>query len=242
MTRTIRLVGTSVTPLHMGHYTGAANSSLAGQRVLVTAFLVRHKKGLLLFDTGFTPFHTDVLDLYAPVWIRDVREALKHIGTDPSEITMIANCHLHSDHAGGNYRFPGVPIYAQKSEIDAARSAAHHAHLPSALDFSGAQIEEISGELELWPGVRLVPTPGHTVGHQSLVVETDDGGAILTGQAVNSAVEFDRLNYDLTLTERGHVETSAIPAWLVSLARFDAARIYFAHDRSVWLRDAIGRW
>jgi N-acyl homoserine lactone hydrolase len=51
------------------------------------------------------------------------------------------------------------------------------------LDFPGATYEEIGGEAEVWPGIWIIPTPGHTDGHQSLVIKQNDGTVILAGQA-----------------------------------------------------------
>jgi hypothetical protein len=59
------------------------------------------------------------------------------------------------------------------------------------VDFGTAiAAEEIDGEAEVWPGVWIVPTPGHTDGHQSLVVQQSDGTAVLSGQADDIASQF----------------------------------------------------
>ena len=49
------------------------------------------------------------------------------------------------------------------------------------MDFPGATYAEHDGEVEILPGVRLVPAPGHTAGHQIVVVETDEGNVVLGG-------------------------------------------------------------
>jgi N-acyl homoserine lactone hydrolase len=49
------------------------------------------------------------------------------------------------------------------------------------VDFPGATYVEHDGEAEILPGVRLLPAPGHTAGHQIVVVETDEGPVVLGG-------------------------------------------------------------
>ena len=59
-------------------------------------------------------FEDDVRERYHPRY-RPAREALTESGVDPESITAIVNCHMHSDHAGGNHEFPGVTIYVSRS-------------------------------------------------------------------------------------------------------------------------------
>lgn len=106
--------------------------------------------------------------------------------------------------------------------------------MPDWVDFPGATFELLDGEAEMLPNVSLVPTPGHTPGHQSVVVETEKGRVILPGQAAYTADEFAR-------PEEGHV-WGRDAAWdrdryLASLRRLHALnprRVYFSHDAAVW--------
>ena len=77
----------------------------------------------------------------------------------------------------------------------------------------------------LWPGVWIVPTPGHTAGHQSLVVRRCDGSIVLAGQAHDGASGFAA---DELARRPGY------RAFLDRLAEFDPRRVLFAHDNSVW--------
>jgi N-acyl homoserine lactone hydrolase len=122
--------------------------------------------------------------------IRPIRTVLAANGIQPEDIRMIANCHFHSDHSGGNFEFPGVPIFVQRAELARLRATPDYTHAPSVADFPGAALEEIDGEAAPLPGVRIVPTPGHSPGHQSLVVETKEGRVILGGQAFNCSSDY----------------------------------------------------
>ncbi|MBH5336478.1 N-acyl homoserine lactonase family protein [Streptomyces pactum] len=199
----------------------------------VLAYLVRHPDGLLLFDTGIGAADPETEAHYRPCR-RPLPEALAAAGVTPADIDLVVNCHLHFDHCGGNPLFPGTPIVAQTAELAAARGGGHT--FEELIDFPGVRYEEVSGEAELWPGIRVVPTPGHTDGHQSLVVRRDDGIAlVLAGQAHDTAAEY---GYALLARRAaGEGVEPPLPAyrpWLDRLAAFDPRRVLFAHDASVW--------
>jgi N-acyl homoserine lactone hydrolase len=95
-------------------------------------------------------------------------------------VAIVVNTHLHFDHCGGNRLFPAVPIHVQRRELADARTQADYT-IREWVDFPGATYVEHDGEAEILPGVRLVPAPGHTEGHQIVVVETDEGPVVLGG-------------------------------------------------------------
>src|SRR6266542_2312386 len=161
-----------VVALPMGEFTFAADEPYAGQTGVAVAYAVRHPRGIFLFDTGFG-FGNDELDTYYEVRARAVPEVLGDAGIDTGEITAIANCHLHADHSGQNLLFPGVPIYVQPAEWQAAHRPDYT--ILEWVDFPGATYREVAGDHEVQPGIRIFATPGHSPGHQSLVVDTPDG-------------------------------------------------------------------
>jgi N-acyl homoserine lactone hydrolase len=105
--------------------------------------------------------------------------------------------------------------------------------LPELLD--GGRFEELAGESEVLPGVFLIPTPGHTSGHQSLVVRQRDGTVILAGQSHDIASEYaaDRLSWRAHRDAHGQ-PLPDVPAWMDLLQSFDPRVVYFAHDHSIW--------
>src|SRR5439155_511751 len=98
-----------------------ADGPFANERIVVTAFLVEHAKGVFLFDTGFSPEPKKLVDRFRPVYMRRIDEALRAAGRSIADIAAIANCHFHPDHPGGNHHFAGVPIFVQKDKLDPAR-------------------------------------------------------------------------------------------------------------------------
>jgi N-acyl homoserine lactone hydrolase len=225
-----------IQPIHTGHYTMPADGRFPGERVVVTAFVIEHSRGLFLFDTGFSPEPRKMVDRYRPVEMRPMEEALRAAGHRIAEVDLIANCHFHADHAGGNRHFPGVPIFVQKQEVAHARSDADYTYLPHVADFANAKLEEIAGEAEPWPGIRIVPTPGHSPGHQSLVVETKAGRVVLAGQALSFSSDYARHRYSHELALAGEPH-GAYPDWIARFQELDPWRVYFAHDRAVWQKD-----
>jgi N-acyl homoserine lactone hydrolase len=219
--------------LHLGHFTMPADSRLPGARIVVSAFLIRHPRGLFLFDTGIGEGHQRIEELYRPER-RSLDEALAAAGAAVSDIRCIANCHLHFDHSGGNHRFARVPIFAQAREVAAAREPDYT--LPEkVVDFPGASLELIDGDAEPLAGITVVPTPGHVPGHQSLVVETRQGRVILAGQAMNDASEYARARFawELGAAAREHQE---YPEWVARFGELDPWRVLFAHDLAIWER------
>ena len=198
---------------------------------MVCAYVIGHPRGVFLWDTGIGS-DPEVDALLAPVrW--PVEERLRSIGIQPDEVRVIGNCHLHFDHAGGNAGFPGVPILAQRAEHAAASSDAEYT-LPGIASFPGARYELLDGDAPVWDGVRVVPTPGHTDGHQSLVVDTRQGRVVLAGQAVNTASDYARAHLARELHAAGVATDAAYPPWLDAFEAFDPWRVYFAHDLASW--------
>jgi N-acyl homoserine lactone hydrolase len=107
----------------------------------------------------------------------------------PRDVAVIINTHLHFDHCGGNRLFAGVPIYLQRAEREAAREPGYT--IPEWVEFDGATYVELDGAAEILPGVRVLPTPGHAPGHQSVCVDTDDGLVVVAGDVAYTWEEFD---------------------------------------------------
>ncbi len=226
-----------VTALPLGEFTFGPDDPWPGEAGVVVGYAIRHPAGVFLFDTGFVliePGDPDLDEFYAKYRVkpRSVLEALERAGIDREEITAVANCHLHLDHCGQNELFPNIPIYVQPAELEAARGPDYT--VPRVIDFDGARLEPRPGDHEVAPGIRIFATPGHSPGHQSLVVDTADGPLLLAGQAVYSAGEWAatpgaRYGSD---DRRARHETYAR-----SVARLRALkprRVLFGHDRRGW--------
>ena len=144
---------------------------------------IEHPEGVVLVDTGMIDSRPEVEDLHpTPHPLPD--ELV-------SQVSIVVNTHLHFDHCGGNRLFPGVPIHVQRRELAAARTQDDYT-IRDWVDFPGATYVEHDGEAEILPGVRVLPAPGHTAGHQIVVVETDEGRVVLGGDVGHWFEELER--------------------------------------------------
>jgi N-acyl homoserine lactone hydrolase len=198
----------------------------------VLGYLVRQPSGYFLFDTGIGGGYEDLDAHYRPVR-RSLESALGAFGVTLEDVRWATNCHLHFDHSGGNPQLKGRPIFVQQSELEWARGREDYT-LPELIDHD-ITYESVSGDVELFPGLHLVPTPGHVQGHQSLIIRCTDGTVICAGQSHDNASMFgsDALAYE------AHLDGLAEPLppvseWMETLLSFDPARVVFAHDFSVW--------
>ena len=224
-----------------GDYLAPASSRFAGQRVVAVAYLIRHPDAVLLFDTGFpfdapTTVNEGTDEEPIPTFPRPLDRLLEAQGTSLTHLDLVANCHLHIDHAGGNFRLPPeLPVHVQATELAEARAETDPL-VVDALALERLAYRPIDGEHEILPGITAVPTPGHTAGHQSLVVETDDGAVVLLGQGMPSATDFASAVYALELERGGSDPLPPYPRWLPHILDFALTRVLFAHDLAVWER------
>lgn len=195
-------------------------------------YLLPLDDGLLMLDTGMGS-HPAVDARYRPAR-RPLEQALKGVGVELDDVRHVVNCHLHFDHCGANPLLSRRPIYVQRTELDEARSVERYT-LPWLVDFDGARYVELDGEEQIAPDVWLVPTPGHTRGHQSLVARCADGTVVLAGQCHDHATAYAADQLAWRARREGAAGTlPAPPAWIDRLMDFDPRRIYFAHDQALW--------
>src|SRR3954463_6654155 len=159
---TLNVPATTITPVRV------ADLLAEGERMPVYVHVIDHPEGRVLVDTGLTELHPLVADM-------DPRlKPLSEQDFDLAGIDLVVNTHLHFDHCGGNHLFTGKPIYVQRRELDDARTREDYT-IREWVDPPGVEYVPVDGELELLPGVRLVPAPGHTPGSQVVVVENGGG-------------------------------------------------------------------
>ena len=84
----------------------------------------------------------------------------------------------------------------------------------------------------------MLPTPGHTAGHQSLVVTRPDGTLVVAGQVFDTASGFtDAVSARRAAADGLRPPLPDYPQWLDRVLEFDPRRVVFAHDAAVWTRE-----
>jgi N-acyl homoserine lactone hydrolase len=185
----------------------AATVQAFGGTFPVYVHTIEHPSGLVLVDTGMIDSTPELDEAWGPKPVPLPADLLARVAT-------VVNTHLHFDHCGGNRLFAGVPIHVQARELRDARSEPDYT-LPQWVDFEGAVYVEHDGEAEILPGIRLLPTPGHTEGHQAVLVDSGDGLVVLGGDVAYSFRELGRGDTE----GRRRVLALGAPTWLAHAER-----------------------
>lgn len=158
-----------------------------------------------------------------------VARQLAILDLTPADISCVINTHLHFDHAGGNAHFPHVPILVQNAELEAARAGAITAR---DWDVPGLRYETIHGDHHVCDGIDLLFTPGHTLGHQSVLVTLGDGRRLLfTVDAVYTAINW---NEDVLGAMADPVAGQSSVERLRQEAAQPNTTVIFGHDPIQW--------
>ena len=172
----------------------------AGKSVVFSnhCYLIRHARGWMLWDTGNSDAFAAMPDgmsilggMIVQIMRKPLAASLKEISVAPADIQHLAMSHLHGDHSGNANLFTSATLYMQAPECDAAFGAE-----PQKFGFQianygklrGNHAVKLTGDHDVFGdgSVVIIATPGHTPGHQSLLVRLPKRGTvILSGDAVH---------------------------------------------------------
>jgi N-acyl homoserine lactone hydrolase len=154
-------------------------------------FLIRHPKGILLWDTGLSPEFAKQGNPAAGIsggLDVPVTTQLQQAGLTPANITYVAFSHFHSDHTGNANLFASATWIINRDEL-AWATAAPGPQPPGIVDlatfsaYKSAKSKMIDGDYDVFGDgtVRILKAPGHTPGHQVLLLHLRKSGAVILG-------------------------------------------------------------
>ena len=198
-------------------------------------YLMHHTQGWLLWDTGVTDAIAAMPDGQAPAdpraiyWRRPktLASQLEALGVKPAEIKYLAISHTHPDHIGNVELFPQAMLLVQKVEYE----------WPSPLGVGRFKPEhpvtKLEGDYDVFGdgSVTIIATPGHTPGHQSLLVKLPKTGAIvLSGDAVHFKDNWDNRRVPSINTDKD--KTAASMQRIADVLAKEKAQIWINHDKA----------
>jgi glyoxylase-like metal-dependent hydrolase (beta-lactamase superfamily II) len=159
-----------------------------GKRILLPIYVFYIKGGSknILVDTGLEQFVVpDGAREKCGFEIFEFEEALATVNLKPEEIDVIIHTHLHNDHCENDYKCINADVYVQKAELEFFKNPhpIDHRYYSDVLD--DVNVIEVDGDANIFDGIDVIFTPGHTVGGQSVAINTSKGKAIITGFCCN---------------------------------------------------------
>jgi glyoxylase-like metal-dependent hydrolase (beta-lactamase superfamily II) len=198
-------------------------------------YLIRHAKGLLLWDTGIADSVAAMPDgmVVANGAITQRRSKtlaaqLTEIGVKPADITYVAISHTHGDHVGNVGLFPSSTVLIQGAEYDWSMTQ------PAKPAFAATQkFDKLNGDRDVFGdgSVLILSTPGHTPGHQSLLVRLPKTGAlVLSGDAVHLQDNWDHRRVPSMNADRD--QSLASMQRIATVLTEQKARLWINHDKA----------
>jgi N-acyl homoserine lactone hydrolase len=193
----------------------------------VHGFLVHHPDGPIIVDTGIG-VDNGVIDSMYPHESVSLVDELHRFGVDERDVQLIVNSHLHFDHCGQNHAL-ACPVMVQEAEVTAAHQP--HYTVDEWAAVPAHRLRLVDGDAHVCDGVRIIHTPGHTPGHQAVVIGATDDVVVIAAQCI-----FRREAW------LGQVESANLhgPEWQAdavrSVARLRAlrpTRVFLSHDAAI---------
>ena len=198
-------------------------------------YLIKHSQGWFLWDTGIPdavaamPNGLAPADPRAVTWKRPKTLAtqLEQLGVKPSDIKAIAVSHTHPDHIGNVEMFPDAMLYVQKAEYEWPGANNTPRFKPE------HPVTKLEGDRDIFGdgSLMVLSTPGHTPGHQSLLVKLPKTGElVLSGDAVHFKSNWE--NRGVPVNNVSKEQTLASMQKIADRLAQDKAQLWINHDKA----------
>lgn len=197
-------------------------------------YLIRHARGWLMWDTGIAERVAQMPDGLvsaggAMTWRRPrtLAAQLEQIGVKPADIRWVAVSHTHPDHVGNVDMFASAELLIQRAEFDWAFSADRRPFSPD------RPVRKLDGDVDVFGdgSVRIISTPGHTPGHQCLLVNLGKTGyVLLSGDAAHFQSNWDNRRVPSMNVDRD--KTLASLQRMADLMAENRAQLWLNHDKA----------
>ena len=149
------------------------------------AWLIRGAKKNILIEAGFDVTRAPSIGLHGEV-LGTLEAGLQEEGLNPEDIDIVIATHLHSTHIEGASLLPRARIIVQERELRSALNPLpfqYSDYPPSIVKplYEANRFDVVDGDVELEPGIKLLLTPGHSAGGQSVQVQAGDKKVVVTG-------------------------------------------------------------
>lgn len=204
------------------------------------AYLIRHREKWLIWDTG-TPDEVNtepggkiIAHGIRGIVVRTLSSQLESIGVEPGKVNTIVFSHAHYDHVGNSRLFRKARWVVQRAEYDAmfGPHPEKYGYLPELYAaMKDNDVEIVEGDHDLFGdgAVRLIFTPGHTLGHCSLLVRLPETGPVLlSGDVAHNHSNLSHLRIPSFNADKK--ATVASMQKVRELLQHEDARIWLNHD------------
>ncbi len=227
----------------MSRWTPGVNIGKPGE-FSANCYLIQHARGWLMFDSGINDNVATMPKGFqrgkdSPRYIlrKPLRVQLSEIGVDPAQVTHVAFSHTHGDHVGNGNLFSKATLHIQQAEYDIAFGSAAvskwNFEVTSYDKLRANPIVKLNGDHDVFGDgtVRLISTPGHTPGHQSLFVRLPQRGpVILTGDMVH--LQDNWVNRRVPAFNFNREQSLQSMEKIAALMKATGAQLWINHDKT----------
>lgn len=200
-------------------------------------FLIQHPKGWVMWDAGLSDELVNQKE-GVEAWIfhlsmkKTIVSQFEEIGIRPSDVDYFAFSHVHNDHTGNANYFKSATLIMQEKEYDTAFNTDNKPfNYDDYKELEDSKVMKLNGDYDLFGDgtIQFISTPGHTAGHQSLLLELEETGSIL----ISGDIAYYQENYQnkgIPTFNTDKEESSASIEKVRQLVKKKNAQLWIQHD------------